>query len=105
MGALALAMALGALAPVDPSQLCVTHGAVKTMPTGWLSVTSATMRGVVAGPPAPRVALRFTYAGPSPSPVALRSGAMRQQIGVKLRARDGCNVIYLMWRLAPTPSL
>ena len=105
MGGLVLALALGALARVAPAELCVTHGAVMPLPLGRLGVFTAAMRAVVAGPPARRVALRFTYLGPSPWTVALRSGAMRRQIGVKLRARDGCNVVYLMWRLAPAPSL
>ena len=30
---------------------------------------------------------------------------MRRQIGLKLRAEDGCNLLYAMWRLAPKPGL
>ena len=30
---------------------------------------------------------------------------MRSQIGLKLRAEDGCNLLYAMWRIAPKPGL
>ena len=48
---------------------------------------------------------RFIYLGPTAEIAPLRSGAVRQQFGLKLRAADGCNLIYAMWRFAPQPSL
>ena len=36
---------------------------------------------------------------------ALANGELRRQIGLKLRAQDGCNVVYVMWRLDPKPKL
>jgi hypothetical protein len=30
---------------------------------------------------------------------------MRSQIGLKLRAEDGCNLLYAMWRIAPKPGV
>jgi hypothetical protein len=49
--------------------------------------------------------LKFTYLGKTERRAALKSGIEREQIGLKLRARDSCNLIYVMWRLAPTPSV
>jgi hypothetical protein len=36
---------------------------------------------------------------------ALASGQERRQVGLKLRAQDGCNLVYVMWRLDPKPKL
>ncbi|HEY8079048.1 MAG TPA: hypothetical protein VIF62_33175, partial [Labilithrix sp.] len=30
---------------------------------------------------------------------------MRRQIGIKLRAHDGCNLVYVMWRIEPEGKL
>jgi hypothetical protein len=35
----------------------------------------------------------------------LGNGELRQQIGLKLRAQDSCNVIYVMWHVAPQPGI
>lgn len=43
-------------------------------------------------------ALRFKYLGGTRETVALKSGQTRRQLGLKLRARDSCNVLYVMWR-------
>jgi hypothetical protein len=44
----------------------------------------------------------FTYQGPSQLTVPLASGELRRQIGLKLRAQNTCNVVYVMWHVAPT---
>ena len=49
--------------------------------------------------------LRFTYLGRTRDAAPLRSGEMREQLGLKLLAEDGCNVLYAMWRLAPRSGL
>lgn len=45
--------------------------------------------------------LRFRYHGPSTTTTPLASGEVRRQIGLKLRAHDTCNVVYVMWHVAP----
>lgn len=45
--------------------------------------------------------VRFTYDGPSEETVDFASGRSRAQIGLKLRAQDSCNVLYVMWRIDP----
>jgi hypothetical protein len=35
----------------------------------------------------------------------LESGELRRQIGLKLRAQDTCNVIYVMWHIEPATGI
>jgi hypothetical protein len=93
------------LVPVTRSRLCVTEGALEALPDARLAVGVAKLRAVLAtvGPQA--IEARFTYLGPTAETAPLRSGAIRQQFGLKLRAADGCNLVYAMWRFAPQPSL
>jgi hypothetical protein len=93
------------LVPVKLSQLCVTEGALETLPDALLSIGIAKLRAVLAATGPQAIEARFTYLGPTAEIAPLRSGAVRQQFGLKLRAADGCNVVYAMWRFAPEPSL
>ncbi|MCI0572207.1 MAG: hypothetical protein L0Y66_15735 [Myxococcaceae bacterium] len=95
----------GRLVRLDRAALEVTHGAVARSADGRLQVDVAKMRAVsrVKGPPVAE--LRFTYLGPTAEQAPLASGELRRQVGLKLRAQDGCNVVYVMWRLAPKPGL
>ncbi|MEA2623963.1 MAG: hypothetical protein QOD06_8 [Candidatus Binatota bacterium] len=63
------------------------------------------MRAVVTSPTLPAAELRFVYRGPSAEAAPLASGELRRQIGLKLRAQDGCNVVYVMWRIEPQSGL
>ncbi len=45
--------------------------------------------------------LTFTTLGEARETTALGSGAVRKQLGIKLRAADSCNVVYVMWRIEP----
>jgi hypothetical protein len=49
--------------------------------------------------------LTFSYLGPSAVESSLGSGASRRQFGIKLRAENACNLIYVMWRLTPESKL
>lgn len=90
------------LAPAGP--LCVTLGKLVAR-DGQQHVESDKMRAVTAAPRPPSAELRFTYLGPTATTSALASGAVRRQIGLKLLAADGCNLLYVMWRLDPQPGL
>lgn len=51
--------------------------------------------------------LHFRYDGPTEEKKPLGSGEIRHQMGVKLYAADGNNVVYCMWRFdpdEPTPA-
>lgn len=90
--------------PAVLRDLRVTTGRVVETPGGRLLVTDPKMRFVTTGTPR-SAEVRFTYRGPTSRTAALASGAIRRQLGLKLRARDGCNVVYAMWRLEPASQL
>jgi len=81
--------------------LCVTRGAL--LSGG--QVNAATFRAVAAGTSGDDVGLEFVYEARATDPLALASGQVRRQLGLKLRAADGCNLVYVMWRLDPRPQL
>ena len=93
------------LMQVAPNRICVTEGTMKTLPEARLLVSDAKLRAVLATSGPQAIEARFTLLGPTAEIAPLRSGEIRQQFGLKLRAADGCNVIYAMWRFAPKPSL
>lgn len=49
--------------------------------------------------------LEFVYLGPTETLAPLASGEKRRQLGIKLRAQDSCNVLYVMWRIEPKAGL
>src|SRR5262249_50917915 len=92
-----------ALRRIDRAQLCVTNGAVAAGPGDKLAIEGASARAVVHDTPTADQAaeIRFQYLGPSRDTRRLASGEVRRQIGLKLRAESGCNLIYAMWRIEP----
>jgi hypothetical protein len=70
-----------------------------------MEVTDPAMRAVALGTGGDAAELEFTYEGPTASEAPLGSGELRRQIGIKLRAADSCNVVYVMWRLEPSSGL
>lgn len=112
LGLLVPAPASSAQAPMEPTltrvslgQLLVTKGTLGTGHKNRLTVEVSKMRAVVPGVDSRVAELRFKYLGPTPVQERLASGERRQQVGLKLRAQDGCNVVYVMWRIAPRPGL
>lgn len=81
------------------AQWRVTRGHVTPMATGGARVTEPTVRAVAPGSDGSAARLRFVYRGPSATEAKLASGELRRQIGLKLRAQDGCNLVYVMWRI------
>lgn len=79
--------------------LCVTRGGAMDR------VTEPTVRAVKPGTGGDAAALTFTFRGDAEHKRALASGQERRQLGLKLRAQDGCNLVYVMWRLDPRPAL
>jgi len=93
------------LVRVGLSDLRVTEGRVLPGPEGALRIEDPKVRAVVRRPTGSTAELRFAYLGPPAEQKPLSSGEMRSQIGLKLRAEDGCNLLYAMWRIAPKPGL
>ena len=86
---------------VAPDRMCVTHG---TMQDG--QVTDPTFRAVSTTSGGDAASLTFKMHDWPVETRALRSGDLRHQLGLKLRAADGCNLVYVMWRLdPPRPSI
>jgi hypothetical protein len=84
--------------------LCTTKGAIAG-DGGALRISDPTVRAVAPGSSGEAAALRFVYRGPTERIAALASGEERRQLGLKLRAADGCNLVYVMWRLTPEPVI
>ena len=88
------------LEPVKDA-LCVTRG---TAAIGG-KITEPTVRAIAPGTSGDAAAMTFTFRGDSDTIRELASGQARRQLGLKLRAQNGCNLVYVMWRLDPKPKL
>ncbi len=99
------AVARGALVAVEPRELSVSSGAIEDDGPGRFVIRSPTLRAELGGSPRSAAELSFVYRGPTPTAAPLASGELRRQIGLKLRARDTCNVVYVMWHIEPAPAL
>ena len=91
--------------PVSKDKLCVTEGEIKELSGHRMSVIVPKMRAFVTGAVLQEAEVRFTYLGPTKETAPLNSGEVRRQLGLKLRAQDGCNLVYAMWRLEPKAEL
>jgi len=97
-----LAMQGAPLQRITRDQLCVTNGEITTTPNGRMAINTPSARAIVQIPIASGVAeIRFTYLGPSEGSKPLASGEMRRQVGLKLRALNQCNLLYVMWHIEP----
>ena len=81
--------------------LCVTTGVAKI----GAKIEKPAMRAVAKATDGEAAALTFTYHGETATTKQLASGEVRRQLGLKLRAENGCNLIYVMWRLDPKPMV
>jgi hypothetical protein len=89
-----------ALHAVAHEELCVTKGAISGG-----TIADPTVRAFARGTSGDAAQISFKYTGDSEGARALESGELRKQVGLKLRAADSCNVVYVMWRIAPKPGL
>jgi hypothetical protein len=90
----------GGLVDVPAVAVCVTSGQVEKQGSE-LHVRAKGMRGVVNDDHSSQAELVFRYGGPAKVQEPLANGEARVQVGLKLRARDTCNVVYVMWHMAP----
>ena len=93
------------MAPVGRSQLCVTKGKIETVSGKHLEASVPEMRAVLKELTPQHVEAHFTYLGRSAGEKRLGSGELRRQFGLKLRAANGCNLVYAMWRIEPKAEL
>jgi len=102
---------------VGRSALCFTEGAPARhdergedgdggVPRHSMRLDAGAVRAFVAGDRGARSAeLAFSFRGPSAFDAPLANGELRRQIGLKLRAQDTCNVVYVMWHVEPKPGV
>ncbi len=91
---------LGTLAAAD---VCITKGSPDA--TIGSVIGDPSFRAVAPHTTGEAASLTFTYSGATDEASALASGKVRRQLGLKLRAENGCNLVYVMWRLDPKPKL
>lgn len=94
----------GPLVRVPYEAMCATKGALRPHADA-VVVNEPTVRAFAAGTRGEAAELAFVFRGDSTTTRALASGETRRQLGVKLRAANSCNVVYVMWRLDPHPFL
>lgn len=108
MNALAIfacTLAGSALVPARVQQIRIEAGAIEEAGPETFRVRDPGLRAVVPGTRGEKAQIAFTYRGPSGRSAPLASGELRRQIGLKLRSQDTCNLVYVMWHIAPTEGL
>jgi hypothetical protein len=76
----------------------VSDGKIDNAPGNRLMVGSKEMRATLKkASPSQKVAVNFTYLGPTSAVSHLGNGEVRHQFGIKLKAQDTCNLVYVMW--------
>lgn len=93
------------LRPVAPSELRVTSGSIIPISATEFEINSPVLRAELGQMPRSSAELSFTYRGPSQDEEPLTSGELRRQVGLKVRAQDTCNVLYVMWHIEPSAGL
>jgi hypothetical protein len=89
---------------IDPANLILTSGHIIKYNTTHFSIRD-NIRGELRYQTKDEVEIEFIYRGPSIKTEPLASGEIRRQIGLKLRAHDTCNVIYIMWHIDPDQGI
>jgi hypothetical protein len=84
---------------VPRRELEVTDGKIGEKPDGTLTIDSPEVRAIEKATGAKAARLTFTYHGPTKEEAKLASGKVARQIGLKLRAKNTCNLLYIMWKL------
>ncbi len=103
-----------ALQPVPAHALRVTTGHLQnesgtpllpSAPDPTFFVRSPALRAWLGHTPRSSAELAFKYLGPTRDQAPLASGELRRQVGLELRAQNGCNLLYVMWRIEPVQAL
>ena len=94
-----------AAAQYQPSDFDVPDGRIEKAAGNRLMVSTKEMRATLKFPTQQNVTVKFTYLGPTTEVSRLGSGEVRSQFGIKLRAQDTCNIVYVMWHFAPDQKI
>ncbi len=82
---------------IDRAALLVTTGEVNQK-DGYLEIEHPKVRGTEKTDPHYSARLQFRFNGKTSEEEPLKSGQIPEQFGFKLRAKNSCNVLYVMWR-------
>ncbi len=94
-----------AKAQLQPQDFDVPDGRIEKAPGGRLMVSSKEMRATLKFATQQDVTVKFTYLGPTHEVSHLGNGEVRSQFGIKLRAQDTCNIVYVMWHFSPDQKI
>jgi hypothetical protein len=94
-----------AKAQLQPSDFDVPDGKIEKAAGNRLMVSTKEMRATLKHRTQQDVKVRFTYLGPTAEVSRLGNGEVRSQFGIKLRAQDTCNIVYIMWHFAPEQKI
>jgi hypothetical protein len=94
-----LALVCLALSINANAQLKTTNGVI-----GY-SVETPTSRADIPSHSGEYLEVKIRYLGPTDQKELFADGTYQEQVGIKLRSANGCNVIYVMRRIAPNPSI
>jgi hypothetical protein len=94
-----------AKAQLRPSDFDVTDGKIQPAKAHRLSVSTKGMLATLKFTTEQTATVKFTYLGPTKEVSRPGSGKVLSQFGIKLRAQNDCNAIYVMWRFAPDPRI
>ena len=92
-------------AQVRPGDFDVTDGTIQGAKGHRLSVSTKEMRATLKFTTEQTATVKFTYLGPTRDAAGPGTGKALSQFGLKLRAQNDCNAIYVMWRFAPDQKI
>lgn len=99
------ALSTPAGAQVRPSDFDVTGGKIQPAKGHRLLVSTKEMRATLKFTTEQTATVKFTYLGPTKEVSRPSSAKVLSQFGIKLRAQNGCNAVYVMWRFSPDPKI
>jgi hypothetical protein len=97
---LALALLFIRSAQAAPTEFNVTDGQIENAAGGRFQVRTPEMRATLTAKTAQKITVNFTYLGLTKEVSHLASGEVRSQFGLKFRAQDICNLVYVMWHFS-----
>jgi hypothetical protein len=98
MAALLFTCLAAAQSTMRPSDFDVSDGRIEQAAGDRLMVDSKEMRATLKKVSnAQQATVNFIYLGPTREVSHLGNGEVRHQLGIKLKAQDICNLVYVMW--------
>jgi hypothetical protein len=94
-----------ARAQLQPNDFDVPDGRIEKAAGDRLMVSTKEVRATLKFPTQQNVTVKFTYLGPTQEVSRLGNGEVRSQFGIKLRAQDTCNIVYVMWHFSPDQKI